>query len=481
MPSPRIHEDTLRRLWFEQSRDAAGLHTTSGLPVEVLHPGEPNHDAGPDFVDAALRIGNVLYGGDVEIHVHASSWAAHHHGDDPHYNRVILHVAMIDDAPETSVATKSGRHIPLLLLSTLITDHADALPPLILSPGQFLKRLPLPCLNAWHDTDDKALRDRLAALGEERIASRCSVLEDRLRDLLGEWRRELDREEWETNSGTVPASIWEELLYEGLFEAMGYGKNSRPFLALARSVRLSSLRRFDLTDRITVQAVLFGAAGLLPPPNGLPAKESRARVRLLRRRWKELRSYFRVPLLHEGEWLFFRLRPANFPTARLAVCAHLLQGLFAAGSVERLFPAIRRSGDGHCLKKIKALFRVEADEYWSEFLHFRQSHPNRGISLGDQRFRELVVNTVVPLAFIRGRMEQDDIMIEGSRRFLRSLPAPPVNAATRPVAEEILGGGRFRSALEDQGALALVAGWCRKGKCGECPLKDSQPRPRLSS
>jgi hypothetical protein len=481
MPSPRIHEETLRRLWFEHCRDAAGLHTTSGLPVEVVHPGNPNHDGGPDFLDAIVRIGGVRYSGDVEIHVRSSAWITHRHGDDPHYNRVVLHAAWVNDVRGGPACTRSGRSVPLLLLSPLVNIPTGVQSPEIIMPGQFLKRAPLPCYDAWRDATDATILARLEGLGEERMVLRCGVLRDRLRERLAERWRESHAPESGGGSPAAWTSIWEELLYEGLFEAMGYGKNSRPFLALSRSIRLSSLRRFDMGDRTTIQAVLFGAAGLLPPPNGLPAKESRDRVRLLRRRWKELRPFFRVPLLHEAEWLFFRLRPANFPTARLALCAHLLPALFAPGSVEALFSTLRRSGNAGSLAEIRKHLPCDPDEYWSCFLHFRQVHPNRGISLGPQRFRDFFLNTIAPLAWIRGRLEDDDALAAASLRMIRRLPAPPMNASTRPVLEDILGRRRFASALQDQGALALAKNWCRSGRCRECPLKSSAVRSGLPS
>jgi hypothetical protein len=252
---------------------------------------------------------------------------------------------------------------------------------------------------------------------------------------------------------------------------MGYGKNTRPFLALARNVRLDALRRFDLGDGLTMQSILFGAAGLLPVPAPLPEKSSRRRVRALRRTWKEIRPYFRIPLLQEGEWLFFRLRPANFPTARLAVCAHLLHRLFAPGSFEGIMSIIRDGATHGSFRRLEEYFCFEADEYWSNHLHFKQREPGRGIVLGGGRFREILLNTVLPLGVLWGRISGEERILSGAEALLRVLPAPLPNAMTRLVVEDILGGRGLDSALEDQGALSLVRGWCSKERCGVCPLK----------
>jgi hypothetical protein len=469
MPSPRIHEEFLRHLWLTHSRSAAGLATTRGLPVSVVSPGHPNADGGPDFTDAIIRIARVLYAGDVEIHVRASSWHSHHHSQDPHYNRVILHVALVDDVPERPASTNAGRIVPLLLLPPLLSSDANRRQEGDEALGTLLTRAPLPCLRKDFFGDDGAIRAHLATLGEKRLTMRIRVLKERVHELVEARKREALLANYETAG--VPTGVWDEIVYEGVFEAMGYGKNSRPFLELARNVRLSALRRFDVGDALTAQGILFGAAGLLPPVAAVPEKQSRVRVRLLRRRWRELRPYFRVPLLHAGEWLFFRLRPANFPTARLAICAHLLNRLFAPGGIDRIWPMLGRSEETKALPELRKMFSFEADEYWSCHLHFRQKRPGRGISLGEQRFREIVLNTILPLGILRAQTTCDDGVMAGMGHLLRSLPAPPTNAATRPVVDDLLGGKKLRSALEDQGALALVGGWCKTQKCGECPLK----------
>ena len=44
------------------------LRTSDGDPVEVIDPGLHNHNAGPDFFNAKVRIGQTLWVGNVEIH-----------------------------------------------------------------------------------------------------------------------------------------------------------------------------------------------------------------------------------------------------------------------------------------------------------------------------------------------------------------------------------------------------------------------------
>src|SRR5690606_18482376 len=76
-----------------------------------------NMNAGPDFLNARIRIGDTVWAGNVEIHTNASDWYNHNHHSDPAYDNVILHVVYTADK---LVYDKSGLEIPVLTLSDLI-------------------------------------------------------------------------------------------------------------------------------------------------------------------------------------------------------------------------------------------------------------------------------------------------------------------------------------------------------------------------
>ena len=113
-------EDVLQALWGQLHRLGARLATTEGERVEILNPGYFNHDAGPDFRQATLKIGPLTWVGDVEIHARASDWYRHGHQDDAAYNTVILHVVAQADADAVRangqpIATMEFPDLPRLL------------------------------------------------------------------------------------------------------------------------------------------------------------------------------------------------------------------------------------------------------------------------------------------------------------------------------------------------------------------------------
>ena len=66
-------EQLLHYVWKHKMFPLKPLTTTDGQPVEVIDSGLHNHDAGPDFFNAKIKIGSTLWVGNVEIHDKASA------------------------------------------------------------------------------------------------------------------------------------------------------------------------------------------------------------------------------------------------------------------------------------------------------------------------------------------------------------------------------------------------------------------------
>ena len=92
------------------------LFTTSNEQIQVVKIGTFNSNAGPDFLNAKIKIGETLWAGDVEIHIKSSDWNTHGHQLQKSYNSVILHVVAIHDK---EICTENGTQIPTLILPIL--------------------------------------------------------------------------------------------------------------------------------------------------------------------------------------------------------------------------------------------------------------------------------------------------------------------------------------------------------------------------
>ena len=86
-------EQLLHYVWKHKIFPLHELRTTDGRKVEVLNPGIHNRNAGPDFMGAKVKMDDVVWVGNVEIHTKTSDWFRHHHDMDAAYENIILHVA----------------------------------------------------------------------------------------------------------------------------------------------------------------------------------------------------------------------------------------------------------------------------------------------------------------------------------------------------------------------------------------------------
>ena len=89
-----MKEEFLHYIWKYRLYNKP-LKTIENEHIKVISPGIHNHNAGPDFSDVRLRIGEALWAGNVEIHVNSSDWYRHGHQHDPAYDNVVLHVVFI--------------------------------------------------------------------------------------------------------------------------------------------------------------------------------------------------------------------------------------------------------------------------------------------------------------------------------------------------------------------------------------------------
>lgn len=65
-------EELLHYVWKHKLFALKPLQTTDGQPIEIIDPGLANMHAGPDFFNAKIKINDVTWVGNIEIHQQAS-------------------------------------------------------------------------------------------------------------------------------------------------------------------------------------------------------------------------------------------------------------------------------------------------------------------------------------------------------------------------------------------------------------------------
>ena len=193
-----MKESILHYVWQFRLFSMQELKTTDGQSVEVIDVGKPNTDAGPDFFNAKLKIGDTHWAGNVEIHNVSSDWLKHHHEKDKAYDNVILHVV---GRADVDIFRINGEKVPQLelVVPEYILKNYDEL----LTAKKWI-----PC------------QDKIGLLPPFLMSSwKNALLIERLE------RKSLDIElllEQTTNH-------WEEAFYISLARSFGFGTNSQAF------------------------------------------------------------------------------------------------------------------------------------------------------------------------------------------------------------------------------------------------------------
>jgi len=454
-----IHERVLFRVWEKQYFGREGLSTHDGQSLEILNPGTLNLDGGPDFVAATLRIGGVLCTGDIEIHRSSVDWVRHGHHLDPSYNAVILHVAFEHSAERFQTFVRSGRIVPLLVLRQWLSESLLPVWDQLSRGDEPNSRRRIPCYALNEKVPSSLLDAWIRKLGEERLEMKLRRFDDRLSELADQSPTAPEESASVTRRPFAALRLWEQLLYEGFLESLGFSKNRVPFRMLAQSMTLSELERVvGPADLRSVQACLFGVAGLV---DDVLEDDSIAGVhvgRELRSRWEKIRDNVRTGYLHPGDWQRFPLRPGNSPVLRVAAAGgiawKLLREDFFRSVVQSLnapvSPAKKTQG-------LRGLLRVA---------------PFRGRRLlGSARIADMIVNVILPVGLLYSRKFRETKMGEAIRELYDRLPALQSNHVTRKMEAELL-RGRVRNtrALTQQGSLQLYHFFCSGARCAECDI-----------
>jgi hypothetical protein len=433
-----VPEMLVQDLWQTRRFRQTGLETTSGEPIDLLDPGRPNPDGGPDFRDAHLRIGGIEWYGDVEVHLRSGEWNVHRHTHDPRYNRVVLHVALDPDLWTGTLRREDGTLIPELVLAPLLDTPLRQL----LHQFYTQSEQAIPCGACWSRVPVSVKQPWIAHLAQERFHARQQCL-------LGRFRT---------------AGSLETLLHEGLFAGLGYAKNTEALASLARRIPLGLLRRID--DPFDREALHLGVAGLLPEPGDLlEADRATADYGMyLRDSFVRLQHWLDLPVMPRTAWQFFRLRPANFPPLRIAQGVALAEALLQNDPVGTLLTALASSAPVEVLRQT---LRARPGPFWDTHVRLEKATTRpRDPAIGQERVDALLVNAVLPVLLLHARQQHDPVLEARIYDLLHQLPAED-DEVTRCFAAL---GTQAHDAFTAQGLHQLYRTRCTQGHCLTCPV-----------
>lgn len=432
-----VPERFIQDIWYSLLFDSGRLTTTRGQSVRILDTGQPNRDSGPDFRHARVVIGGVEWSGDIEIHLRSSDWTAHRHDRDPAYNAVVLHVVLYADIWTDRLRRSDNTELPELVLLPFIGKPIRQLfrllqlrpPPGELACGARMAEVPPDLLTGW-----------IEKLGYERIDERRRLLAQNV-----------------DAAGGI-----DELLFQACFESLGYAKNSGQMLDLARRLRAAELRHMSSLDR---QAMLFGTAGMLTDPRtDGRSRELEPFAASLRERYFQMTAD-KLPRMRAVSWSFFRLRPANFPSLRIAQGAALFQpgALLGTDAMSRICEAL---GTTKPVQKLRELISADPGPFWSNHVRLDRPTTPRQRMIGRHRKDRIIANAILPVTLTYAESTANVALKRSVYRALGSLP-PEHDELTKRFEDA---GVVTDSLIQTQGLHQLYRTRCAKGGCMSCAV-----------
>ena len=420
-------EQLLQYVWKHKILPLECLETTDGKALEIIDPGLHNRNAGPDFFNAKLRIGNTMWVGNVEIHEHSKDWFRHGHDSDPAYDNVVLHV--VEDV-DCDVTNSRGEFIPQIKLCVPVTVtlnykellNADAYPP---------------CSRKAPELSQLTVHSWMAALQTERLERKTQDIARRAERANGSW---------------------EDAYFITLARNYGFGINGDAFEQWAYNVPLNQVAHHR-DDIFQIEAIFLGQAGLLDI-DAIPAKYQMEAMNdgyfnRLKNEYKYLAHKFSLTPMNRTMWKFLRLRPQNFPHIRISQLATLYHE--RKTSLSQLLECMN-------VDEMRHMLSTHVTEYWATHYTFGAESASNPKSMSPFSINLLMINTAIPMLFAYGRHTCDDTLCDRAFDMLEQLKAED-NHIIRMWKEC---GLKVATAGDSQALIQLKNEYCDRKDCLRC-------------
>ena len=412
-----MKEEFLHFVWNTRRFNQRNLKTIDGQSVEILNYGKLNYYDGPDFLEAKVKIGDIVWIGNIEIHVMTSDWLKHNHSFDPQYKNVILHVVYKHDKDLPDL------NIPTLELDGLIPKSIyDRYTVLIQSKSQ------LPCRHFISDIDEELIQMYYQRLAIERLQEKSRKIDILL-------------------SGTN--NNFEQVSFILLSKYFGLGSNSDSFQELANRISVQWLSKIRHEPE-GISALMLGSAGFLDQID-----ESEDYIRHLKNTFNHYRGKWKIQSLESQWWKWKIGRPSSFPSLRLAQLAQLLT------HVNSVFEMIL---DVEYFKK--QLKSISLPHFWDNHYHFKNISVVKEKNISDSFMDKLIINVTIPMMFAYGKFIGEYEWYDRALNILENVK-PEQNRITKMMSNS---GLKNNNALNSQALLHLKTEYCDLKKCLNCQI-----------
>jgi len=418
-----LNEQFVHYLWLTQAFSKEMLLCDTGETVCIYNQGFENHNSGPDFGAAKIKIGDMVWNGNVEIHTRSSDWRRHRHHEDQAYDSVILHVVWAHDQ---QVTRTDGTVVPTIELKKRVSHNT-----LLNYRNLINKSGDIACSDQLPDLDKMILFNLLDRMAINKLQDKVGAIEGLLK---------------------LSKNNWEETAFLLLCNNLGFKVNSAPFSLLGRSIPYNLLRKYR-SNLFQVEALLFGAAGFLDDYLNDPYH-----TRLRTEHHFLVKKHGYDTVLEKTQWKFHRLRPANFPTIRIAQLASIIH------HNHNLFSLLLNTNN---FRELQQPFSYPPSSYWLSHYNFGKPSKKVNSTLGKAGLENIIINTLSPLVFTYGQRTENKRFCEKAVNLLQGIPAEN-NRIIRKWNTHL--GSPCKTAFDSQALIFLYNNYCINKKCLACDI-----------
>lgn len=416
-----MNEDFLYYIWQYQLFSKTTLLTSDAQEIHIKKTGIHNKNEGPDFLNAHIEIDNQLWVGNVEMHIKSSDWYLHKHEEDVNYDAVILHVVWEHDV---AVFMKNNKALPTIVLKNYvdksILENYNSL--------MYHKQNWISCENQIGAVDSFLIDNWLERLYFERLAQKSIFIKLLLEDSNHDF---------------------EAVLFQLLAKNFGLKVNGDAFLQLAKSINFAIVRKVRF-DENQLTALFFGQAGFLEE------EKEESYYQKLKQEFEYLKHKYNLHPISKNNFQFFRMRPQNFPTIRIAQLASLYfihQNLFS------------KLMNINIKEDFYDIFSIRIHTFWQTHYTFETTSKKSPKKLSKSFIDLILINTIIPLKFVylksRGEVDEHHFL-----SLIKQISSEKNSIISKFSDLKIAS----KNAMESQSLLELKNNYCTKKHCLHCAI-----------
>ncbi len=431
----QFDEKFLYHIWDAQHL-VSDLKTISGKTIEVIFPGRFNTDSGPDFKNAVFELDNKKVKGDVEIEKRAYNWKTHHHDENIQFNNVILHVVYENDNRKDYTINEKGENIEILEIKESLDTEISKL----------LRRYS----NKKYSGKDK----KCLLLSKLDVQNTQKLLFE-----LGLERFEKKVKRFKAEHYFVD---FDQLIYQGIMEALGYSKNKFQMLKFSNDFPYSYYKnRYEagISKEDFLVSLIVDSKLEEHLPTSIP-KNFKSKLFKLRARSDNIKE--------KDNWKLFRIRPANHPVNRLLQLSEFLYISLETSifhSILQLFSIPKSNFKLSNFKRnLHALFRQRSDVIPQKYL------------LGKTRIDTILINIILPLVKLYADEKKYSDLKAIIKKIYKEYPRLAENYISKYM-KKFMNNEQKKSIRKkeilQQGLIKLYFDFCQDHLCEGCVSRNA--------